>query len=430
MPNRNIETQSRHSEDMQDIITAVPSWIIRWGTVLFLSILLCLLGITSLIRYPDIIKTQLKITSSNRPKPVIAKVSGKLVKLMVNYNQSVMTGQPLAYIESTAKHESVLQLLDKLLLLQKQLNTGTPIDKRFLSSAYTGELGELQTDYQNFIQAYLSYKSTVENGFLLQKRKYLSNDISSLQKQTEQLKAEKELQQRDFALAEEEYNMHKKLQQQKVETPSELRLQESKYLSRKAPLLQTNAAMISANTNLQSKKKEIMELDNQVIEERSRFAQALNSILSEGDDWRSKYVLSASQAGRVVFSTTIQQNQFISAGEDVFYTNGGDEDFFGEMIIPQENLGKVKEGQQVILKLKGYPFEQFGILRGNIVFISDVPYRDSVYLSKVSLKSKISDMNKTLHLKEGMAASAEIITEDATVLQRLVRNIIKVLHSQ
>jgi multidrug efflux pump subunit AcrA (membrane-fusion protein) len=425
-----INQQARHSDDMQDIITTVPAWILRWGITLFFIILVLLLSLSAFIKYPDIVKTQLKITSPDMPKQVVPKITGKLVKLLINNNDIVKTDQPLAYIESTASHDKVLLLLSQLKQLQSQLAQNKTLERALFNNATNNELGELQGAYQSFFQSYITYKSTIEDGFLLKKRSYLQQDAAALNKQTAQLHSEKQLQQRDFDLAEQEYNMHKKLEKEKVETLAELRQQESKYLSKKAPMIQTDAALITASTNALAKQKEIMELDNQVQEEKSKFSQALNSLISLAEDWKSKYVLTASQAGRVTFAGIIQRNQVITAGQDIFYINAGNEQFFGEMSIPQDNLGKVKEGQEVLVKLRSYPFEEYGMMRGKISYLSDVPYKDSIFISRVSFLSKhASDLKKPVHLKQGMMADAEIITQDATILQRLTRNIIKALNS-
>ncbi|MEB0260875.1 MULTISPECIES: HlyD family efflux transporter periplasmic adaptor subunit [unclassified Mucilaginibacter] len=426
--NLNTNHQARHSDDMQDIITVVPAWILRWGITLFFCILVLLLSLSAFIKYPDIVKTKLKISSPNIAKPIIPKVTGKLDKLLVTNNQTITTGQPLAYIESTANHDEVLTLLASLLKLQ-QASPGGQIDDAFFNKTANNNLGELQGAYQTFIQSYLAYKASIENGFLVKKRTYLLHDIEGLNKQTGQLQAEKLLQQRDADLAKEEYDMHQKLEKQKVETPAELRQQESKYISRKAPLLQTDAALITSNTNLLAKQKEILELDNQVAEERSKFSQALNSLISQAEDWKNKYVLYASQAGRVIFAGNIQENQVVSPAHEVFYVSNGNEKFFGEMNIPQDDFGKVKQGQKVLVKLRSYRFEEFGMLNGKIAYIADVPFNDSIFLSKVVFTSKTSDMKKPVVLKQGMIADAEIVTEDATVLQRLTRNVIKAMKS-
>lgn len=99
------------------------------------------------------------------------------------------------------------------------------------------------------------------------------------------------------------------------------------------------------------------------------------------------------------------------------------------MNISQDNLGRVKEGQQVLIKLKSYPFEEFGMIRGRISYLSDMPYRDIIFIAKVTFNSKFSDMRRLIHLKEGMLANAEIITDNATVLQRFLRNIIRSINT-
>ena len=42
--NKHIEEIELRSEDVQEILTKVPHWMIRWGSVLFLS-LIVMLGI-------------------------------------------------------------------------------------------------------------------------------------------------------------------------------------------------------------------------------------------------------------------------------------------------------------------------------------------------------------------------------------------------
>jgi hypothetical protein len=59
----NNTPEARHTDDMQDIISAVPGWLLRWGITLFFTVLVLIVALASLIRYPDIVKAQLKIDS-------------------------------------------------------------------------------------------------------------------------------------------------------------------------------------------------------------------------------------------------------------------------------------------------------------------------------------------------------------------------------
>jgi multidrug efflux pump subunit AcrA (membrane-fusion protein) len=426
-----IQHETRHTDDMQDIITTVPSWLLRWGITLFFGILVLIIGLSAFIRYPDIIKATLKVDSPNSPKPVVAKIPGKLVKLLVNENETVIAGQPLAYLESTANHDNVLTLLNNLKHLQTQVLQNKPLNNVLLNQDDNIQFGELQSGYQTFFQEYIAYRSSVDNGFLVKKKAYLQKDLTNLTKQQQQLNEEKNIQQKDLGIATEEYEMHKKLTQQKVETTAEMRQEESKYLAKKSPLVQTEASLLSGDNNYAAKQKEILELDNQVEEEKGKFLQALNSLISNAEDWKNKYVLCASQSGKLTFAGIVQENQVLTAGQEVFYVNPGNEAFFGEMAISQNNMGKVKEGQEVLVKLRSYPFAEYGMIRGKIKYIAEIPYKDSVFISKVDFKIKnSSDLKKPIHLKQGMMADAEIVTQNATILQRLSRSFFSIVENK
>lgn len=185
-----------HIEEIQDIITIPPNWLLRWGITLFFFIIIMFIVLSAFIKYPEIVKAQLKIQSPNSPKQILAKIPGKLAALLVKDNTFVKKGQPLAYIESTANHEEVLNLLSNLKNLQSEVLGGRPIGGVFFKQFNNGELGELQTSYQSFFQAYLAYKSSVDNGFFLKQRIYLKNDLINLENQKKELESQQSIQDR------------------------------------------------------------------------------------------------------------------------------------------------------------------------------------------------------------------------------------------
>jgi multidrug efflux pump subunit AcrA (membrane-fusion protein) len=429
MSNSDMENR-QHTEDIQDIISRPPSWLMRWGTVIFLGIILMMGGISALLSYPDIVKTQLKISSPNSPKPVISKISGKIVSILVTENKLVDSGQVLAYIESTADHDEVLFLLAELKNLQLHIFSKNHTFSYLLNSPHNFHLGELQLSYQNFYQAYLAYKATVEEGVYLKKKRFLQKDLSDILLEKESLLAQKELYKKEYDLAQDEFKMQQKLYNENIIAQAEFRKQESALLTSARPLYQTTSALVVNKLSYASKEKEIMELDNQIREEQGKFMQALNSIISEMDEWKSKYVLCANPKGKLSFAGIIQKGQFINTDQEVFYIDPGNAEFMGEMTIPQYNMGKVKQGQKVLVKLKSYPYEEYGMITGTISYIADVPYKDSVFISRVNFNNndKFSHLKKAIMLKNGMLADADIVTEDASLLHRLLNSFLKMVH--
>jgi multidrug efflux pump subunit AcrA (membrane-fusion protein) len=90
--------QDRHTDDIHEIITKVPSWIVRWGIVIFFAILLMAVGVSIIIKYPDTVKGKLKIESSDISKPVVITASSTVRKVLAPQGAIVKAGQPTVYL--------------------------------------------------------------------------------------------------------------------------------------------------------------------------------------------------------------------------------------------------------------------------------------------------------------------------------------------
>lgn len=419
---------TRHSDDLQDIISTPPNALLRWGITWVLIVLSGIVALGAFIRYPDIVQAPVRITTANAPKAIISRISGNLVKILVDENSMAAQGQPLAWMESTADHQQVIDLLSQLHALSER-----HFDERYESleaviAPHNLRLGELQGGYQAFYQSYLNYKAATKNGIYLKRRAYILLEIQQVESQRLQLEKQRRLQQQEYELAEEEFKRYNELAKRKIISPSEFQQQQAILLAKQHPLQQTQSSLIANEASQTTKIRELADLDNQINEERSKFIQALNSLLSEAEQWRSLYVLTASQGGRVIYAGIIQQNQHVDTGQEVFFINPESTDFFGELNVPQYNMGKVKTGQEVLIKLNSYPFEEYGVLKGAVGQLNRVPFRDSIFLARIDFR--YAALPETIQLTTGMTGTAEIVTEDASLLQRLARNVKLVLNNR
>ncbi len=182
---------------------------------------------------------------------------------------------------------------------------------------------------------------------------------------------------------------------------------------------QINAAIISNQSQQNDKQKEILELENQIAQQKAIFIQALNTLQSQLDEWCKKYILTAPVDGKVSFVGFVQENQHLQANQMLCYINPHNSTYYAEMIIPQTNFGKIAIGQKVLLKFAAYPFQEFGAVNGVIEFIKEQP-SDSGYVAKVALPNGlISNYKKRIQYRDGLNAQGEIITNDVRLLQRV-----------
>jgi multidrug resistance efflux pump len=420
------------SEAVRDFMDQPPKWLIRWGTLSLCAVLLVAFAVSWLIHYPTIVRADFRLISSNLPKPVVLKTDGRIEELFVKENQSVKAGEILAYVESTSGHREVLAL-------EKELNNiRNVIEQHRFSQLGTiklnnfEHLGEVQNPYQNFQQVYVQVRMLYADRFYDRKKKLLMSDIKRAGLMDQQLNEQRSIYIRDSELADQEYKISKKLHAGKVIPDIEIYREESKALAKLLPAKNIETLRLTNDNQRNTKINDLLELDRTVEEQTENFGQALNTLRSAIESWKSRYLLVAPQTGNVFFSTTLQEKQSLKAGVEVMYIGSGTSRYMGEIRIPQINSGRVKEGQRILIKFQGYPFEEYGAVEGKVTSIARVPSQDNTYfLATVFLPDGLkTNFNKSLAYKTGMAASAEIVTEDLRLIERFFYQVRRIFLSR
>jgi len=418
-------TFSTYGNEVEEIISHRPPWIIRWGTLWFSFFLLVIGVICWFIKYPDIVTAQATLTSINAPKPVITTINAKLIKINVQENDEVKQNQVLGYLESTANHKEVLKLANNIDSIQQALDNNREEQIGRFCNLSENQLGELQIPYQTFSQAFLNFTSYLTDGFYLRKKRMLLTDKYNLEKLHANLLEQKELEKQDLELSQKTFNANQTLRDKKVLAELDYNDEKSKFINKKMTLPQMDNAIIGNESDQNAKQKEIAELDNTIMQQKIIFQQALSTLKSQVDEWEKQYLLIAPIGGKVAFVTLIQENQQMQSNQTICYINPENSHYFAQLVIPQANLGKVAVGQKVLLKLSSYPFQEYGAVYGRIEFISPIA-TDSGYFAKVALQDGLkTNYGKQVVYREGLQCDAEIITKDLRLLERFYYDVLK-----
>ncbi len=92
--------------------------------------------------------------------------------------------------------------------------------------------------------------------------------------------------------------------------------------------------------------------------------------------------------------------------------------------------GKVKEGQAVNIRLENFPFEQFGMLHGQVSGISSLPI-DGKYLLTIDLpRGLVTTMNRELKFKQQLTGTTQVITEDLRLIERFIYQLRALINSR
>jgi|GEM_PF-2108698 len=155
------------SADMTDLLSRKSTRLSYFALPIYLAILLLLFTAAWFIKYPEVVSSRVTIIAYNMPKEILTKQEGRLVKLFKKNGDTISTGVVIAYIESTASHEQVIDLNGKIDSAVKLLRQ----DKNLISPGYFGSrydsLGELQQAYQQFTTAFQSFTDYIGDGFYI-----------------------------------------------------------------------------------------------------------------------------------------------------------------------------------------------------------------------------------------------------------------------
>ena len=64
---RDVKNGKLHSDAVNQILSVSPSWLLRWGVTLFFTLMVIIATLATVIKYPDIVKSQLKLASYANP---------------------------------------------------------------------------------------------------------------------------------------------------------------------------------------------------------------------------------------------------------------------------------------------------------------------------------------------------------------------------
>ena len=421
---------SFHCEEVQEIMGRTPSWILRWGiTIIFLIAAAIILG-CYFIKYPQTVSADITLTSDNPPSDLAAKATGILDSVSVSNGDTVGQGQLLALISSAARYEDIIFVEDRLLSGEAdKFPAKESEDYRALEAL---RLGDLQRDWVDYLRTCSDYGDYLRIDQIGKKKALLASQVARAGEYYGKLEKQRETIEEELAYERKNLRRDSLLFQKKVMAEAEYENTLKAYISKKNSLAGFDASMASAQLNRLQLEQQILELETQrtvdVAEYERRLAQTKESLLGQIALWKEQYAIIAPYSGVVSLQNVWGRGQRIDVGDVIAsIAPAGEMKVMGRLKAPSSGFGKVMVGQPVNIKLNGFPYLEFGILKGRVASISSVPEETPVglvYTVDVELpKGLESTYHKQLPFVQNMDGSADIVTEDLRLIDRFIQPI-------
>lgn len=431
------ENRYVHSEPFQEIMGAIPSWIIRWGnTIIFIIFCLIVIG-CCIIRYPQTILATISISSTNSPSKLQSRYAGIIDTIAVSNGQLVHQGDLLVLLKTSAVYEDIQSVKEFVELARCDSLpeiVGNPI---FGEKLELGELQEKWTELRNFIREYLlCYKL----GQIGKRRSMLTEQISKNQDYYKVLHEQMDVLEADARLQRLAMLSDSLLSSEGIIVQEEYEAVQLADLAKLNNLLSFEATIKSAEINTLALKQGLYELEAEKRAEEDLFILRFNRIVTELmeqlAEWTEMYTIIAPFDGVVSFLDYWSAGQYVDEGNVIASIEPEKKSVVeGRMKVSSMGFGRIEEGQMVNVRLNGFPYLEYGILKGVISRIYHIPEKEPdgsvTYSVAVSFPNGlVSTYNKEIPFIQDMDGEAEIITQDQRLISHFIQPIMSLFRNR
>ncbi len=369
-------------------------------------------------KYPDVISSQITLTTENPPVTLKAMSSGKITHLFYKEKQKVEQNNVIAIIENTANYKDV-KTLKNILDTSKTFNLKL--------ETFNLVLGELQQSASSFQRLLKDYQNFQELDYYNMKIKSVEQQKFDYKIYYNRLWTQRNIQEQELKLAETQYNRDKQLFSKGVHSKADFENAEKTYLQQKLSFEGSRTTLANTQMQINGLDQQILDLKLQKTQESSRqkiaIDESFENLKSQIKKWEQTYLVKTPITGQITFTQIWSKNQNVQIGEVVAtIIPSKATNIIGKVVIPSVGVGKVKLGQTVNIKFDNFPHMEFGLLRGSVKTISLIPTvteKGTFYTAEIEIPDTlISNYGKTLKFSQEMTGSAEIITDDIRLLER------------
>lgn len=419
---KNRKPEILYSEPVRELMGRPPRRILRWGTTIMFLVFFLLFLFSWLYNYPDIIRADIEITTTNPPVTLVSKITGHINTFYVKEKEKVKPGQLIALMETTAKVNEV-QLLSQLVDSIKH-----PESLSYNLLPLFSELGELQVYYGTFLKNLSDLNNYTVNDLYGSKIISVNDEIRGILRYLNQLQGKEKLYTENQNIEERKYNRDADLFAKKVIAESDLERSHQSLLRVKMELQQVRLDQSTKSIELAQKRQILQDYRITKVDENEKLISALKesflNLKAQISQWENTYLLITPVEGTVSFTKYWSANQSVVKDEPVVSIVpeiAGD--LLGRINLKMMRSGKVKTDQLVNIKLSGYPYLEYGMVRGIVKSKSLVPSGDS-YILEIELPQGLKTLyGVRLDFTQSMQGTAEIITEKSRLLQKIVNPI-------
>ncbi|MCB0570297.1 MAG: HlyD family efflux transporter periplasmic adaptor subunit [Phaeodactylibacter sp.] len=427
LENENIEIRS---EEVQEILGTPPGWMTRYGTLIFLVALVVVGYIGFMVKYPDTVDSDVKISSTDPPKRLVTQFQGRVKMIRVKNESRVRKGEVLIVFDNTSNIGEA-DIGDVLTLENAVIAAGGPDDSTLLAFKVPDDLvlGELKNSLFEFYRRQDEYKYFLSNPYdkysleqLRRELRRLQNMVASDRERMNSINRQVEIVEgrlrREEGLSKENLLAEERVERTRESLNNLKRTRESVESSIKSKELDMDRIR-GEMTGVRAGSRENQE------EAASALRESFRALRRDLNAWKEKYVIISPIDGIVSLDLeNISEQQFIEEGREIgVVVPLNERETKGVIQLGLAKSVKVKPGQKVVVQLDSYSVAEYGALLGAVQEKSQVPIDGKITVEVAFPKGLVTTLGRSIEPAQEMLGKATIITSDKRLIERVFENI-------
>lgn len=378
---------------ISDTINELPSYVTRGLVYLILLFTVAGLGWAHYSKIDIIVGAPGVIVPEGRAMVVQPNISGIVRDLSVREGDFVSKGQRLAVIEADETGRLILQDSEETAQVGDTVpGIGQEVERPVMSR----RMLDAETELEAKRLAHLAQLNRADAG-IRSLQTEIDHDTRRQSIQTTEMEVHRKLREQDLE-SEMEW-----LQVQQIYQETLLRVQKNKDLLREAVGERELLVRSFAGT-------------------RAEYENTISRIRDQAQ-WT---VIRAPADGVITQMVTRHRDEVVTRGQVMMSLVPDRAQLLAEIRIPNRDMGRVEVGQNVKFKFDAFPYAEYGVIVGELVKVlpslTEDPISDTSFRALASVGQDYFLVDGArIRLRPGMTAVAEIVSEQKTILDLLIK---------
>ena len=369
-----------------------------------------------------------KISTEDSTKIIQPAISGVVTNINVREGQHVKKGEALLALDKTTAEKDVATASQSLNAARverdilRRLAIGGNTDEIINNADLPDEAKAILRQFASSQTALSAARQQAANGTIsnyqqqLQFNQQTKNQLETNAQNLKNRKAEIEKQLPNANPVDK-----LRLQNELSNIDQRITSADSAVLGQNQQLLQSQSALTQAQNQSQTQNAETNSaFSNQIITAEKRIIELENNLV-KAKQILAQTTITAPVDGTVLSLTVKTIGGVVNAGQQLAQIVPEKVPLYVDAALDNQDIGFVKSGQRVVVKVATYPFQRYGYLEGTVENISPDAIQDDkkglIYKAKIKLNDDKSSKQNQLKLLPGMSVSAEITTGQRRIIE-------------